>query len=174
MCLNVIEVALDQRAYSTVVSSVAKAEGVLQTIISGGESAALAAGSIHTGGSKAGSVSVSSRGGAAGGNVAPVRRGAPTAGGDAIGALFRAGGSASASNGSASADLMSAGSGGGRGSREAKAKKVIRELQDKLHVANGIASLGLRRYDAALRSLSRVDINSSEPWNHVSMHDQFE
>ncbi len=168
MCLNTIEVALDQRLYQQVRTAVAKAEATLANIVRGGEASALVIASIHTGGGSSTLSRTAAGGRSNSASVAPVSKGASTAGGDAIGALFRAGGSAT----SAEAANASFGSGNaGRGSastREAKAKKLIRDVQDKLNVASGIAAMGLRMFDSALRALSKVDVASPEGWAHLA------
>lgn len=133
MCLNVIEVSLRLENWANVQTFVSKAEGVLESYVPSGS----------TGARK----SV----GAAG--VVPPSKGGNTPGGDAIGALFRAGGSSSAQSQSSSG----AGARPGDNARQNASKKLVGETGAKLKAANALACLGQGRYELAARLFVQLD-----------------
>lgn len=133
MCLNVIEVSLRLGNWANVQTFVGKAEGVLESYVpsepAGARKSAVASG------------------------VAPPSKGANTAGSDAIGALFRAGGSSSAqtsANSGATARF-------GDNAKQNASKRLIGETGAKLKAANALAYLGQGRYEVAARYFSQLD-----------------
>ncbi|PWN47457.1 hypothetical protein IE53DRAFT_390412 [Violaceomyces palustris] len=144
MCLNTIQVSLLLGNYSNVLTFISKAEGVLEQYIPS---------------ASANSRKLSS----ASGNIVPPSRGGSTSGADAIGALFRAGGSSASSNagggasanGSASTAVATGDSNGG--TANGGAKRQVDEIRAKLKVANGLACLGLGEADQAARILVGID-----------------
>ncbi|SNX87091.1 related to COP9 signalosome complex subunit 1 [Melanopsichium pennsylvanicum] len=140
MCLNVIEVSLRLENWSNVQTFVSKAEGVLEGYVPSGSGA---------GGRKLSSLGAS--------GIAPPTKGANTAGGDAIGALFRAGGSAAVPTGPTSSSSNAQAGGSGESASQAAARKVVQETGAKLRAANAIACLGQGRYEAAAKLLLSID-----------------
>lgn len=156
MCINVIELSLDLKEYHSISAYVSKAEGLLESYNP------LAAASSSNG--KAASSSRIGYG-------VPANKGATTSGADAIGALFRAGGSAgnqaSATLSSATAQLAPASTAAHR-EAEAHGKRRVAEIRSKLNVAQGIAYLGLAKYRLAKSALLEVDITTAEAFSNVS------
>jgi COP9 signalosome complex subunit 1 len=151
MCLNVIEVSLELKEYHSISAYVSKAEGLLDSYNP------LAASS---------SSSKSTTLGRAGSGVPP-SKGGSTSGADAIGALFRAGGSSqSASLSSATAQLNATTTAAGR-EAEAQGKRQIAEIRSKLNVAQGIAHLGMSKYNLAKISFLEVDLGTNEAFSNV-------
>lgn len=133
MCLNVIEVSLRLENWANVLTFVGKAEGVLESYVPSGP----------TGSRK----SVGASG------IVPPSKGGNTPGGDAIGALFRAGGSSSAQSQTSSG----AGSRSGDNARQNASKKLVGETGAKLKAANALACLGQGRYELAARCFVQLD-----------------
>lgn len=158
MCINVIEVSLELKEYHSISAYVSKAEGLLESYN------ALAAASSSSNNGKAASSSRI-------GSGVPANKGATTSGADAIGALFRAGGSAgnqaSATLSSATAQLTTASTVAHR-EAEAHGKRRVAEIRSKLNVAQGIAYLGLAKYKLAKSALLEVDITTAEAFTNVS------
>lgn len=94
----------------------------------------------------------------------PPSKGASTSGGDAIGALFRAGGSTTET--SSRGGVASA---AGGDAVQARLKKEVAQIQAKLKIADGLAALGLGRYETAARSFADADPQQADSYNHVSM-----
>lgn len=138
MCLNVIEVSLRLENWTNVQTFVSKAEGVLESYVPSGSA----------GGRKLSSLSTS--------NIAPPTKGGSTPGADAIGALFRAGGSSAASVAPSSSTNAQAGSSGESASQTA-ARKLVAETGAKLRAANAVACLGQERYEAVAKLLLSID-----------------
>lgn len=149
MCISVIEVSLDLKEYHAISAYVSKAEGLLDSFNP------LAAASSKASSSRVGPGQPSSKGGS-------------TSGADAIGALFRAGGSAgnanSATLSSATAQLSTA----ANREAEVQGKRRVAEIRCKLNVAQGIAFLGMSRYKLAKSSLLEVDISTADSFSSVS------
>lgn len=148
MCLNVIEVSLRLENWTNVQTFVSKAEGVLESYVPSG----------GAGGRKLSSLGTS--------NIAPPTKGGSTPGADAIGALFRAGGSApvpSASSASSSAQPGSS----GESASQAAAKKLVAETGAKLRAANAVACLGQGRYEAAAKQLLTIDPAHSSSFSDI-------
>ena len=156
MCLNVIEVSLELKEYHSISAYVSKAEGLLDSYnpLAAASSTSKAASTARTAGSGA-----------------PPNKGGSTSGADAIGALFRAGGSAganqSASLSSATAQLTSASTPAGR-EAEAQGKRQVAEIRSKLNVAQGIAYLGMSKYSMAKSVFLDVEVDYSEAFSNVS------
>ncbi|MCO5576896.1 hypothetical protein L7F22_030717 [Adiantum nelumboides] len=154
MCINVIEVSLELQQYGNIATYVSKAEGLLDSYNPNAatSSSAKASGS---------------------GSVQPASKGGTTSGADAIGALFRAGGSAGQTNAATvsalSAQLSAGGAGQTSAQREAEvqSKKQIANIAAKLNVAQGIAALGQGRYAAAAKCFLVGD--SAAPDAYTSM-----
>ncbi|SPC63208.1 related to COP9 signalosome complex subunit 1 [Ustilago sp. UG-2017b] len=138
MCMNVIEVSLRIENWTNVQTFVSKAEGVLESYVPSGSA----------GGRKLSSLSTS--------NIAPPTKGGSTPGADAIGALFRAGGSSAAQPAPTMSSSTQAGSSGESASQTA-AKKLVAETGAKLRAANAIACIGQGRYEAAAKLLLSID-----------------
>jgi COP9 signalosome complex subunit 1 len=156
MCINVIEVSLELREYHSISAYVSKAEGLLDSY---NPLAAASSSNKAASSSRSNTVSVPSKGGS-------------TSGADAIGALFRAGGSAGNSGQSASlsfatSQLASASTAVQR-EDEAQGKRQLAEIRSKLSVAQGIAYLGMSKYRLAKSSFLDVDISGSESFSNVS------
>lgn len=155
MCLNVIEVSLELKEYHSISAYVSKAEGLLDSY---NPLAAASSTSKSTSSARKGSGTVGNKGGT-------------TSGADAIGALFRAGGSAgasqSASLSSATAQLSSASSAANR-EAEAQGKRQVAEIRAKLNVAQGIAYLGMSKYNMAKSAFLDVEVSFSEAFSNVS------
>lgn len=149
MCLNVIEVSLDLQEYAAVSGYVNKAEALLDTYNPHAAAAAKASSSGM-----------------------PANKGGSTSGADAIGALFRAGGSAGSSNPASlssvtgqiqpASELMAA-----QRDAETQGKRHVREIKAKLHVAQGIAYLGLRRYRQAAQTFLDVAADTGDAYATV-------
>lgn len=143
------QVSLQLHNYSTVATFVSKAEGVLESY------------------NPSASVGSSGRsGGTSSGSLGPPSKGATTSGADAIGALFRAGGSSS-SGVSAGTVRGGAGAMGSGDAAQARLKREVAQIQAKLHMANGLASLGLGRYEAAARSFLRIESQYAETFSNT-------
>ncbi|UZJ52238.1 hypothetical protein CBS101457_001558 [Exobasidium rhododendri] len=155
MCLNVIEVSLELGEFHSISAYVSKAEGLLDSYNP------LAAAS---------SSSKSTTLGRSGSGVPP-SKGGSTSGADAIGALFRAGGSAganqSASLSSATAQLSTTTTAAGR-EAEAQGKRQIAEIRSRLNVAQGIAYLGMSKYNLAKSAFLDVDLSSSDAFSNMA------
>lgn len=159
MCISVIEVSLELKDYHAISSYVSKAEALLDSYNP------LAAASSKTPSSQ---------------RIGPgvqANKGASTSGADAIGALFRAGGSASNANSatlsSATAQLTQVSTAAGR-EAEVQGKRRINEIRCKLNVAQGIAYLGMSRYMLAMASLLEVDITTADSFSNVSSSFSFD
>lgn len=158
MCINVIEVSLELKEYHAISAYVSKAEGLLDSY--NPLAAASSGGKSATSSQRAGS-------------GMPANKGGSTSGGDMIGALFRAGGSAASAEtltlSSATAMLNAAPN---QTSREAEAqgKRQVAEIRSKLNVAQGIAYLGMSSYKAARATLLEVEVARSEAYSNVSGH----
>ncbi|KAN0062535.1 hypothetical protein ACQY0O_005067 [Thecaphora frezii] len=139
MCLNVIDVSLRLENFGNVQTFVSKAEGVLESYVPSGNSA--------------GARKLSPAGASL---VAPPTKGGTTAGADAIGALFRAGGS-SASQMHQSGNTSAAATGAGAAAAGTAAKRQVAEISAKLRAAQGLAALGLRQYETAAKTLVGLD-----------------
>jgi COP9 signalosome complex subunit 1 len=152
MCISVIEVSLDLKEYHAISAYVSKAEGLLDSYNP------LAAASSKSSSSRVGPGQPASKGGS-------------TSGADAIGALFRAGGSAgnanSATLSSATAQLNQASTAANR-EAEVQGKRRVAEIRCKLNVAQGIAFLGMAKYKSAKTSLLEVDISTADSFTNVS------
>lgn len=155
MCISVIEVSLELKDYHAISAYVSKAEGLLDSYNP------LAAASSKT----ASSTRV--------GPGVPASKGGSTTGADAIGALFRAGGSAgnanSATLSSATAQLSQVTTAANR-EAEVQGKRRINEIRCKLNVAQGIAYLGMSRYQLAKTALLEVDISTADFFSNVSFN----
>ncbi|KAJ9474925.1 PCI domain-containing protein [Pseudozyma hubeiensis] len=148
MCMHVIEVSLRLENWNNVQTFVSKAEGVLESYAPSGS----------TGGRKLSSLGTS--------NIAPPTKGASTAGADAIGALFRAGGSAGAQTTSASSSSNQAGS-SGESAAQAETRKIVAETGAKLRAANAVAELGRRSYEGAAKILLTIDPAHSSSFSDI-------
>lgn len=152
MCINVIEVSLELRDYPLVQGYVHKAEGLLE---------------FYNPAAAAASASASANSGQ------PAARGGTTSGADAIGALFRAGGSSDAammrSNMSNEGPSTAA-----QREADASSKRQVAGICAKLHVASTLAYLGLGRYREAATSALEVDPSSSKAFATVSGRDMSE
>lgn len=140
MCMNVIEVSLRLENWTNVQTFVSKAEGVLESYVPSSGSG--------PGGRKMSSLGTS--------NIVPPSKGGSTPGADAIGALFRAGGSAAATIAPSTSSGAQAG-GSGENAQQAAARKVVAETGAKLRVANAIACMGQGRYEIAAKLLLSID-----------------
>lgn len=138
MCLNVIEVSLRLENWTNVQTFVSKAEGVLESYVP----------SAGAGARKLSSLGAS--------NIAPPTKGASTPGADAIGALFRAGGSSAISTAPSSFSNAQPGS-SGEGASQVAARKLVAETGAKLRAANAVACIGQSRYEAAAKLLLSID-----------------
>lgn len=143
--------------YGNISTYVSKAEGVLDSYTpsaGGGLNKSAAAGSSSSG-------------------AIPASKTSGGSGTDAISALFRAGGSAGtgpgAGNGSATVRAAEAGRATSGTSAEARAKRETAEIAAKLQVANGLALLGLRRYEHAARVFLGCDPAFGQSYNNVSL-----
>ncbi|SPO30713.1 related to COP9 signalosome complex subunit 1 [Ustilago trichophora] len=139
MCLNVIEVSLRLKNWTNVQTFVSKAEGVLESYVPSGSA----------GGRKLSSLSTS--------NIAPPTKGASTPGADAIGALFRAGGSAAASTAPTSSSSNAQAGSSGESASQIAARKLVAETGAKLRACDAIASLGQSLYETAAKLLLTID-----------------
>ncbi len=137
MCLNVIEASSRLENWTNVQTFVSKAEGVLESYVP----------SSGSGGRKLSSLSTS--------NIVPPTKGGSTPGADAIGALFRAGGSSAATTASTSTSTQAGSS--GESASQIAARKVVAETGAKLRAANAIACIGQGRYEAAAKLLLTID-----------------
>ncbi|ETS60177.1 hypothetical protein PaG_05718 [Moesziomyces aphidis] len=135
MCLNVIEVSLRLENWTNVQTFVSKAEGVLESYVP----------SSGAGQRKLSSLSTTS--------IAPPTKGGSTPGADAIGALFRAGGSSAAST----PPSRPRGNTGGESASQVAASKLVAETGAKLRAANAVACIGQGRYEAAAKLLLSID-----------------
>lgn len=138
MCLNVIEVSLEMKEFNAVGGYVNKAEGLLDAYDP--QAAAIFAKSK-----------------ASGSSTATMSKGGTTSGADAIGALFRAGGSAGSSVSRSreeynrATDLTPT-----QRESETQGKRHMREIQARLYVAQGLANMALGRYRQAVASFLEV------------------
>ncbi|PWY98094.1 hypothetical protein BCV70DRAFT_202271 [Testicularia cyperi] len=146
MCINVIEVSLRMENWSNVQTFVSKAEGVLESYVPSNSAGTRKLGSIGASG------------------IVPQSKGGTTPGADAIGALFRAGGSSSAaaSEGNQSMARLMRGSSGSAegeasGSAQGSAKQLVAETGAKLKAASALAYMGQARYESAARLLVQLD-----------------
>ena len=159
MCINVIEVSLELGEYHAISAYVSKAEGLLESY---NPTAAASSSKKNPSAAKGPS------------SVAPANKGGSTSGADAIGALFRAGGSAgttgSASLSSATAQLNA--NVPANQETEAQGKRLVSEIRSKLNVAQGIAYLGMAKYELAKSQLLEVDLTSDGSFSNVSRRPQ--
>lgn len=156
MCINVIEVSLELQQYGNIATYVSKAQGLLDSY-----------------NPNAATASSSSAKASGSGSGQAVRKGGSTSGADAIGALFRAGGSAgqtsSATVSSFSAQLAAGGAGQTSAQRDAEtqSKKQIANIAAKLNVAQGIAALGQGRYTTAAKCFLIGDTAAVDAYSSV-------
>jgi len=170
MCLNNIDICIELGRWNDILTYVGKADSQLESynpLATGGLSAsarvAAAASASALSGSASGSGSGSSRGPM--GGVAA--RGGNTAGGDAIGALFRAGLhggiGVNADGADATAGASSSG-GGGVGGEKAKARREKALLGARLKAAQALALFRLEKYPQAARAFLECDASASEAY----------
>lgn len=148
MCMNVIEVSLRLGILTNVQTFVSKAEGVLESYVPSG----------NAGGRKLSSLGAS--------NIAPPVRGASTAGADAIGALFRAGGSSAATTATSTSSSAQAGS-SGESASQAAARKVVAETGAKLRAADAVALMGRGMYETSAKVLLNIDPAHSSSFSDI-------
>lgn len=146
---------MELRKYDIVASFVGKAEGVL-------ESYDPAAAAASAGGYRGSSSAASGFGGS---SVGPSGKGTATSGADAIGALFRAGGSAGNDSGRNRAGV--AAGVGGSDAAQARLKRQVAELEARLQVSNGIAALGQGRYESAANAFLNADPQYADSYNNL-------
>lgn len=152
------QVALEMQSYATVVAFVNKAEAVLETY-----NPAAAAGSAG-GSARAGGTSTSTTSSI----IVPPSKGASTSGADAIGALFRAGGSAAASAASGDQAARGGSADGGQGAAgETRVKNEVARIKAILCVAGGLAALGQGRFEAAATSFLATDPLYASSFAHL-------
>ncbi|KAE8212339.1 hypothetical protein CF327_g4012 [Tilletia walkeri] len=162
MCLNSIDICIELGRWSDILTYVGKAESQLDSynpLAAGGMAASSAARSSLS------SSSSSSRYTGNVGGVAP--RGATTAGGDAIGALFRAGmrGDATHATDVGGGSGSGGGSGGGgTGGEKAKVKREMALLAARLRAAHALALFRLERFPQAARALLDCDAGAAEAY----------
>ncbi|KAK0548830.1 hypothetical protein OC846_004342 [Tilletia horrida] len=176
MCLNSIDVCIELGRWSDVLTYVGKAESQLDTfnpliagavsniLHSSSESALNAAASGSGAGSSSGAASGSTSryaGGTVGGVAA---RGASTAGGDAIGALFRAGLRGETDDTTGPGGAAAATGPMGTSSEKAKARKELALLNARLKAAQALALFRLERYTMAARAFLDCDAGASEAY----------
>ena len=138
MCLNVIEVSLEMKEYNAISGYVSKAEGLLDAY---DPQAAAASAKSKANGSIASTMS----------------KGGTTSGADAIGALFRAGGSAGSSTERSRMEFQRASDMlPNQRESETQGKRHIREIRARLYVAQGLANMSLGRYGHAVLSFLEV------------------
>ncbi|SJX64615.1 related to COP9 signalosome complex subunit 1 [Sporisorium reilianum f. sp. reilianum] len=149
MCMNVIAVSLRLENWSNVQTFVSKAEGVLESYVPSGSA----------GGRKLSSLGTS--------NIAPPSKGASTAGADAIGALFRAGGSTAAPTTSTSSTSNAQAGSSGESASQAAARKVVAETGAKLRAADAVALMCRGLYNAAAKILLSIDPAHSASFSDI-------
>ncbi|PWN33966.1 uncharacterized protein FA14DRAFT_124575 [Meira miltonrushii] len=138
MCLNVIEVSLEMKEFNALGGYVSKAEGLLDDY----DPQAAAA---------------SAKSKASGSSASTMSKGGTTSGADAIGALFRAGGSAGSSNDRSRGEFQRASDMlPNQRESETQGKRHIREIRARLYVAQGLANMSLGRYGQAVASFLEV------------------
>ena len=98
-------------------------------------------------------------------SIGPPSKGATTAGADAIGALFRAGGSAASTSQRAAAAPPGAGE-----AAQARIKKTVAQIRAKLQIVDGLAALGSGRYESAAMNFLASDPQFADSYSHVSEH----
>lgn len=148
MCMNVIGVSLRLENWTNVQTFVSKAEGVLESYVPSGSA----------GGRKLSSLGTS--------NIAPPTKGASTEGADAIGALFRAGGSAAVSTAPSSSSNNQAGASGENGTQTA-ARKLVAETGAKLRAADAVALMNRGLYETAAKILLSIDPTHSSSFSDI-------
>ncbi|EST08794.1 Proteasome component (PCI) domain protein [Kalmanozyma brasiliensis GHG001] len=148
MCMNVIEVSLRLKTFTNVQTFVSKAEGVLESYVPSGSA----------GGRKLSSLGAS--------NIAPPVRGASTAGADAIGALFRAGGSSAVATAASTSSSAQAGT-SGESASQAAARKVVAETGAKLRAADAVALMSRGLYESAAKVLLNIDPAHSSSFSDI-------
>ena len=140
MCMNVIQVSLRLENWTNVQTFVSKAEGVLESYVPSGSAGARKLSSLGTS------------------SIAPPTKGASTSGADAIGALFRAGGSASSAIAAATSSSSNAQAGtGGESASQAAARKMVAETGAKLRAADAVALMCRGQYSSAALMLLTLD-----------------
>lgn len=148
MCMNVIEASLVLQNWTNVQTFVSKAEGVLESFLP----------SASVGEKKLSSLGTS--------NIVPPTKGASTAGADAIGALFRAGGSAAVPTAISSSSNAQAGS-STEDPTHAASRKRVDEISAKLRAVNAVAELGRRSYEKAAKILLSIDPALSSSFSDI-------
>lgn len=133
-------------AISTFVS---KAEGVLESY---NPAAAAANGKASSSSTSANNATSSSK----------------SSGADAIGALFRAGGSSSSTAPNLAGPTVTAG-GSVPKTAEARGKKEVADIKARLQVAGALAALGQEKYATAANAFLNCDLSNSSAYSHVSI-----
>ncbi|CEH17473.1 COP9 signalosome, subunit CSN1 [Ceraceosorus bombacis] len=135
MCLGVIEISLELQNYTNVSTWVSKAEGVLETYNPNAAAASSSARKTSGAGALSSSASVASKGGLG-------------SGGDAIGALFRSGGSSTREE-MARASTSATSAAARRD--QATADRGVKDLAARLSITAALVQLGMGNFEKAAR-----------------------
>ncbi|MCO5590025.1 hypothetical protein L7F22_043994 [Adiantum nelumboides] len=150
MCLNVIEVSLEMKEFNAIGGYVSKAEGLLDAY----DPQAAAA---------------SAKSKASGSSASAMSKGGTTSGADAIGALFRAGGSAGSSTDRSRGEFQRASDMlPNQRESETQGKRHLREIRARLYVAQGLANMSLGRYGQAVISFLEVGADVGNAYNSMA------
>ncbi|CAD6892517.1 unnamed protein product [Tilletia laevis] len=161
MCLNSIDICIELGRWSDILTYVGKAESQLDTYNP------LAAGSMAAASAARAAASASRYGAGAGTSTGGVAaRGGNTAGGDAIGALFRAGMRGDTTGGGVDgAGAGGAAGAGTTGGEKAKAKREMSLLSARLKAAHALALFRLERFPLAAKAFLDCDANAAEAYS---------